>query len=397
MDDLTLLRDFRAERADDDPRARAEAWLALEARLNPAPIAHPASPARSPRRGVLALAGVGAIAAIVAGILVLSSGPTAQPATAEVLHGVATVAAGTQPQSLPEPGQYLYRRTKTLELQGWIPGTRRSSMGGIINRPDALAALVPVEREFWMSPEGSGRSREVLGTLHFISDAEKSRWEAKGSPLPGHFNADGRDTILGTDVDVLEASGGVIDIELPDPPGRGLGPNFGFPDVSGMPTEPEALRLTVQDKLAAGFGKRPLPEPIDTENTIIGLWGILQQPVISPKLRAAAFNALAELPGIELDRDATDLVGRPGYAISFVDQVSGIRNEYIFDPETSEILGENSVLAEPGRSPGWDGIPADTTIRETAYLRGGVVDSTRETPEDKNGGPVATTSPVYRK
>jgi hypothetical protein len=29
MDDLTLIRSFRAERADGDPRARAAAWRAL--------------------------------------------------------------------------------------------------------------------------------------------------------------------------------------------------------------------------------------------------------------------------------------------------------------------------------------------------------------------------------
>jgi len=62
MDDLTLLRSFGAERADDDPRARAAAWRALEARFAPA---SPAAPARSPLRGLLVLACVAAIAALV--------------------------------------------------------------------------------------------------------------------------------------------------------------------------------------------------------------------------------------------------------------------------------------------------------------------------------------------
>jgi hypothetical protein len=172
----------------------------------------------------------------------------------------------------------------------------------------------------------------------------------------------------------------VIDIELPKPPeGRGPGPNFGFPDTSGLPTEPEALRLAIQNHPLPGTGNRPGGKPLDTEETILGLWGILQQPVIAPELRAAVFNALAELPGIELDRDATDLVGRPGYAISFFDQASGLRGEYIFDPDTSAILGERIVLADPGRSSSNEGLPAGLTIRENAYLQAGVVDSTTET------------------
>ena len=84
MDDLTLIRDFRAEHDDGDPRARAAAWRELEARLEPASVPQ-TGPARSPRRGILALAGVGALAAIVAGILAIGSGPAAEPAAAQVL------------------------------------------------------------------------------------------------------------------------------------------------------------------------------------------------------------------------------------------------------------------------------------------------------------------------
>ncbi len=130
---------------------------------------------------------------------------------------------------------------------------------------------------------------------------------------------------------------------------------------------------------------------------MFGLWGILEQPVIDPKLRAAVFNALAELPGIELDRDATDLIGRPGYAISFFDRETGMRVEYIFDPETSEILGARTVLTDPALSSANEGLPAGTVIRDAARLQTGIVGSTDETPGEVQGaGPAATTGPVYR-
>ncbi len=383
MDDLTLLRSFRAERADDDPRARAAARGALEAKFDPVPTASPTTPTRSPRRGLLALAGAGAIAVVVAGLLVLSPGPTAEPAAAEVLRRIASVAADTPPESMPGPDQFLYTKIETLEIEGWVRGGGPVSRGGPLNgpnTPDAFTALVPADQEFWMSPEGGGRTRETMGTPRFLSEAEQSRWERAGSPLPGIFDPSGQDTY--GDDHVLELRRGVVDMEIPKPPGRGLGPNFGFPDTSSLPTEPEALRLAVQNHPLPGTGNRPggkpLETPLDTEETILGLWGILQQPVSDPELRAAVFNALAELPGIGLDRDATDLAGRSGYAISFVAQDSGLRNEYVFDPETSAILGQRTVLLDPGRAPLWEGLPAGLAIRDVAYLQSEVVDSTRE-------------------
>jgi hypothetical protein len=61
MDDLTLIRSFRAERADDDPRVRAAAWQQLEARFDPVPTTSRATPIR----GLLVLACLAAVAALI--------------------------------------------------------------------------------------------------------------------------------------------------------------------------------------------------------------------------------------------------------------------------------------------------------------------------------------------
>ena len=143
MDELTPLRSFRAERADDDPLARAAAWRALEAHFDAASAASVSVP--SPRRGffsrrrLFAFAGATAIAALVAAVVVLGSGPTAEPAAAEILHRTAAVATSPQgpaPSPLPEPGQFLYKKFKRLELQSWVPGGAMSG-GGLLTRPGA--------------------------------------------------------------------------------------------------------------------------------------------------------------------------------------------------------------------------------------------------------------------
>jgi hypothetical protein len=398
MDDLTLIRSFRAERDDGDPRARAAAWGELEAMFEPA-SAPPASPTRSPRRGLLALAGAGALAAVAAAILALSSGGSPEPAAAEALHETAAVAASGDgaPALQAGPGQFYFTKMKTVEFEGWIPGGETAD-GPITSQPGGFSALVPKDVEYWTSPEGGGRVREAMGTPQFLSNAEQSRWEQAGSPLPLGFDPRYDQPLLHeaqreSNRKYLETSRGVLDIEDP----RSGGGNI-HPKLSNVPTDPKELRLAIQSGRAPGISE-PDEKPLGPDETAQVLEGILTPtyPNASPALRAAAFNALAEMPGFALDRNATDLLGRTGYAISR-DRGHGMREEFIFDPATSKPLGERIVLAEPWQEPYWQGYEAGLALRDVAYLQSKVVDSTREPAEEgQDGGPIATTGPVYHR
>jgi hypothetical protein len=157
------------------------------------------------------------------------------------------------------------------------------------------------------------------------------------------------------------------------------GPGYG--QFGDLPTEPEALRHALERKQAkAHQGK------VDNGRVVVELWGILEKVNTSPKLRAAVFNALAEEPGIRLDRTAKDLIGRSGYALSYASKKSslyeagGIRTEYIFDPDTSAILGQREILADPSLRPWEKNLPAGTVLRAVAFLGAGIVDSTHQRP-----------------
>jgi hypothetical protein len=392
---LAQLRAVVAERAVAEAASGVEGGAAI-------------APARWRPNARLALAGAGALAAIVAGILVLSSGPPAEPAAAEVLrHTAAVAAAGDHPEAMPGPGQFLYMKTKRLELQGWIPGELTIG-GGLVSQKGAFNALIPWQEEAWRSADEPSRTRLVMGTPNFLSSADQSRWENAGSPLPGLFSGE-EGGFPGAHV--IEVGRGVRDVEAMDGPG--------FRDFSNFPTEPEALRLAIEHRQASGSPNHdgPAAKPLDTGQVIAELWDILDKPNTTPALRAAVFGALAELPGIELNRDARDLVGRSGSALSYESSESsaygeeqpGIRVEYIFDPETAELLGRREILADPEmlssregavlgyEVPGYQGVPAGTVRREVAYLESGIVDSTHERPDERNGEPVATTSPTYRR
>ncbi len=399
MDDLTLMRSFRAERVKQNPTARVAAWRALEAHFEAAAASAPAIATSAPRRRFLhrrrlfAFAAATAVAAMIAGILVLDSGPTAQPAAAEILHRTAAVAtspAGPATSPLPVPGQFLYKKFERLELQSWIPGGMMSG-GGLLGRPNAFSALMPTTQEWWLAPDGAGRTREVAGVPRFLTEAERTRWEAAGSRLPAPFDPEYQRQHQVAYGDALEARRGVVDTE------HGAMEGFHFPDTSSLPTEPEALRQTIEYHLVRGAElDESTARPLSSEQTITGLFDILVEGfALTPQLRAAVFNALAELPGIEVDTEATDFLGRKGFAIRSLRSGGGI--EFIFDPDTAEMLAQRDFLTEPGQGPYGQGLPAGLTIRETAYLETGVVDSRRETAAEAGAGEPVATGPAYRK
>lgn len=399
MDEIGLIKGLTADpdlpdAADEGARARAR--LALLEQADP----HASRPTarRSPRRRLLAFGGAGALATIVAGILVLSSGPSAEPAAAEVLHETSEVAAASDSRTEAQPGpdQFLYSKTKSVGWDGWIPDPPPS-------HGRASNAMIERSSETWISPKGSFRTREVMGSVEFLASAEQQHWEQAGRPLPrGAFDPSDQDLIDHIAEEggkVLEMGRGLLDVEYPTPR-EGRRPSFGFFDVSGLPTEPAEFRRAVQSHRIPALSLNVVSDkskPLGREETIAAIWGFLSLPTTTPALRATAFNALAELPGIELKRDATDLIGRNGSAIGYDEPVGGMRIEYIFDPETSEILGRRNLLIDPEKFAPGKGLPKGLTIDEIVYLQSGVVDSTDETVEERNGGPVATTGPIYRR
>ena len=399
MDELTLMEELGAERVVPKPTARAAAREALEARMETAGAAGPewtpvaatdadqpvASPLRIPtehagrrrgsgllgrRRRILAFAGAVALAAILAGVLVLGSGPTAQPAAAaEVLHRTADVAAASdEPGLMPGPHQLLFEKNLRMELQEWNP-EMTASYGGVIPRlTNSFAGQVTWSEEAWMSNKRWGRDRLVFDSAKFLHKSEGGRWKAAGSPLPGTFDGD---TKPYKGMRPVHTTRGVWDVETLDGPGYGR--------FAGLPTDPTALRRAIEGRQKG---------QVIRGQVIAELWEILDKANARPALRAAVFNALAEEPGIALNRHATDMAGRHGFAVSYEDpgrkptgyQQPGVKTEYIFDPKTSAVLGKRETLVHPSKRDSTRPLAAGTVFRDVAYLGAGIVDSTDERP-----------------
>ena len=313
-------------------------------------------------------------------------GPTYHPRGDESLGQAAVVADLRQAASAaaasasaveapPGPGQFLYVKTKVAQLQGWLPkghgkGPKANPRYFVpINDPSARYALVPVLKEVWTAPDGTTREREALGRVSFFSSADQRRWEAAGSPPPWSFDP--------SEHEVGRDSTGRPVKDFASKSFRGRHEFAFLAKLSQLPTEPEALRLAIENRSG---GSSPVdPSPADSLRggaTVETLLEILREPIASPALRAAAFGALAEIPGIGLERDVADVAGRRGDAISWVRE-RGFGRRYIFDPRTSEILAEAEMIFN-AKAAGYPGVPDDTVFRETAYLRSGIVSSTSE-------------------
>lgn len=387
MNEMELLRELRAglppARVEARARARGRLVARVELEARPRPRRRFAWPSRRLRLVTVA-AFAAVIAAAVVALGVFSSGSRVESAAAEALRQIATVAEGSNTPGLPAPapGQFLYTKAKVVQLQGWMPhghqGTKDEPRVFTPHVDDPYPqALVPTVVEKWTAPDGTIHQRETLGQVRFFSAANQRRWEAAGSPPPWSFDPRWGDA-------TRDSSGQLVkDFET-----RKWAPDVSFPDPSLLPTDPKQLRLAVEhgqvrppwvlDLDMVQLGKSSSEEEVELGHweTIEKLFEILEKPTTTPALRAAAFNALAEIPGITLDRDVTDVSGRHAEAIVFVGE-GGIRSDFSFDPATAELLAKGETVVNPKAID--RAVPVGTPFRQIAFLEAGIVDSTGET------------------
>ncbi len=330
MDEIDLVRRFRPPPASDEEGVGA-ARNALMHEIHRAGHPEKVRRSRGVRAGLVVAALAVAISLVAALPALLPSGGGAwhaERAAADVLRDAATVAA-TQPSTPPlEPGQYVYTRSENAYLS--------VAMG-----EHSFAVLVPHAREMWVAPDGSGRLRGTAGEAVFLSAEDRSAWIGAGSPeLPGGKTTD-------------EAFGpeGLV-----------------FQDLWNLPTGPGELREAVE-RLVSEVG------PTGDSETFQLVGQLLRETYAPPEVRSALYRLMADIPGVELVGDTKDETGRAGVAVAYTPR--GVRLELIFDPETSQLIGERQVAVDPGKA-GLH-VAQGTVIGWAAYLDSRVVDSTATT------------------
>ncbi|MEJ7567705.1 MAG: CU044_5270 family protein [Gaiellaceae bacterium] len=357
MDEITMIREFRAcvDACDELARARARVALRTEIAAEvPAPAGQPIRQVRTSAKRdvsssimrrrrtsrrrvflVAAVVSVVALAAVVPATLLPDERIGASPAAAETLEQLAAV-AGAQPAS--PGGRYLYTKARTL-----YSATESST--------DPFAVFLPSIRESWVAADGSGRIRETPAKPVFLSEADRERWTQ---------------------------TGGWLDARAPTDQRSGARDNFRA--ARNLPTEPDELEATLRAK-----AERENPTPEDgytvTGELLEQIRSLLHSPAASSELRAALYRVMGRLDGVELVGSVTDPIGRQGVAISgpaFYGDGDTARRQLIFDPKTSAVLADQTILQKPVD---WIHATPPLVIEEIVYVDSGWVNSVQARPD----------------
>jgi hypothetical protein len=128
--------------------------------------------------------------------------------------------------------------------------------------------------------------------------------------------------------------------------------SIGPTNLQALPTDPAALRALLDARKIEGGPPGPAED-------FVQIGDRSRETDASPALRAAIYKVAAAIPGVEVLGPARDRAGRLGIGLAY--KTSGARDELIFDPRTSALLGELDTDAS-GRLTGW----ASTWSRESS-------------------------------
>ncbi|MFI7075564.1 CU044_5270 family protein [Micromonospora sediminicola] len=270
-------------------------------------------------------AGVGALAVLVTTAVAagswlspqLSNGPT--PRAATVLDNAAAVSQQTA-MSPPQDSAYIF--TETV-----------SSYPAQVQQPDGSFKIVrdaPTVTQVWLpvNPTRSGQQRQG-------PKSDSAGW-GPWTPLPPCQQAQEQDPVKVSSFS--ECARGVL--------------------PAGFPTDPSAVLAWLKGEVSTGT---PSPRP-STGRAIGGQDALaferastllMQGTYLLPEQRSAIFKALAQIEGIEAERQVQDGAGRQGIGIS-----AGGSEALVFDSTSFAFLGttssavmRQSTTAESGKTP----------------------------------------------
>lgn len=295
-----------------------------------------------------------AAAAGVAAILVLAVTPSAGHPGRPNRHNVSgptemrtlSKIAALQPQfRKPGPGQFFYTDGRLYGGTCLNPRTDHVVYYEFENHCSINLLIVQRAQE-WIAADGSGRVQYTTISSSFVSARDRAHWIAAGRPKLNVSNSDLRY--------------------------RKHQLYIGESGLGKLPTDPAKLTKVIYDRKwengPAGPGE---------DWTQVG--DLLRLPNASPKLRAAAFEVGARIPGVKSLGTVT-FHGVTGAAISLTSKSSSkapfykgsyIRQELIFDRATSTLKAEVILLIKGGKI---------FTLDTKTYLTSGLVNSMHGAP-----------------
>lgn len=135
-----------------------------------------------------------------------------------------------------------------------------------------------------------------------------------------------------------------------------------------------ALFLTATDEasLAVELGK--LNSKTTTSAIIKTFQQIWNLQVVTPALQRLLLLNLAKCTDLSVEPAPRNFAGKPGIAVTHLDQARHQQKFLIFSPETGELIGAQEIALEGARLP----IPVPAVVSSTEWLNSGYRETTTE-------------------
>ncbi|WP_214410106.1 CU044_5270 family protein [Sphaerisporangium fuscum] len=149
-----------------------------------------------------------------------------------------------------------------------------------------------------------------------------------------------------------------------------------YAQVRALPEDPAALTAWVRETL----GRTTDPSAREYHLAITLSQTLVLDVPAPPKVRAAAYRALAGLPNVRYVGDARDEQGRAGVEFSIVESQDGNVTNLIIDPRTGQVLSAEETVRDKGE-------PVLGKTRTTTYLEVGWTGVEPQVPDIPAGYP----------
>jgi len=270
-----------------------------------------------------------AVALVVIAIGVGPSADTVTPAAAALRE--AADAARAQ-DGIP-PGKYLYVRSVNANLAfGSVLVDPSDPEGPTI---ECCEAFVPHVREMWLGDEpGDAKLHERSASdPEFLSDEERERWIRLGRP----------------ELEAKTPFSGIL---------AGIPARSWYHGPLDLPSDADAIYEQFEQDAEGDSPEPGVPFDIHVSRAMFGHFSdLLREARATPEQRAAAYEALARVPGVILVGKTTDRFGRRGIGVGMdiidTDPTGfDLRYVLVFDPATADLLEERRKVLSGNRHRG---------------------------------------------
>jgi hypothetical protein len=271
------------------------------------------------------------VVVVLAAVVFSNLGGQSTPAAAAALLRLSHVASTLPDVEAPLPSQYQYTNSLALTSVEWVYRTNYPYFVNYVS-----------QRQTWVSPNGSGRLLQTWSHPTFPTPHDRQNWILSGSHPLAQARTDqksGPGTLTNTPTNLWN-----------------------------LPTSPSKLMALIVSRTIE-YG------PPGAREDFVQVGDLLPDTDAPPGVRSALFQVAAQIPGVELLGATKDHLGRAGIALAYpeapAERTLGSKGLFvlIFDPKTSVLLGDETVVIDPRTG-------VHTVINWAAYVASAIVNST---------------------